>query len=295
MRNKLVILLCIIGLSSQAQPYLELISLHAANEPTSTLYKGEDEAHIKNTWNLANLNAPIIIDKRNIIVFSPGYENRTFSQGQSDTRIYTLYFPLTYEHTFKDTMNKLSGTLIYRYNSTNKINPGIKNDMLGGAILFTHICNPKFDWKAGIYYNKEFYGDYFLPLVGFDWQASDRLFIWGLLPSSATVDYTVTNNFHAGFNFYAAEESYLTEGKNAYFHFLEVQLRLFADYYIPKTPLALTLEVGHTMMRKYESHDDNSSPQDFILKPTESAVLRAGIAWRFTTNNAFKTQRALTH
>ncbi len=295
MRNKLILLLSLLAFSANAQPYLELITLHATNESTSKLYKGKDDQQINNTWHLANLNAPIVINKRNIILFSPGYEYREFSSKGICNNYYTLYFPLTYEYTFKDTINKISGTLIYRYNSIDKVKPGINNDMLGGAILYTHISNPKFDWKAGIYYNKEFFGDYFLPLFGFDWQANDRLFVWGLLPNNATLDYRFTNNIHGGINYYAPLESYYREGNDVNFTLLDPQLRLFVDYYIPKTPIALTLEVGHTMLREYKYHDDGATPEDVKINPTEGAILRAGISWRFTTNTAFKTQRVLAH
>jgi len=281
------------GFNISAQPYLELITLYNANEPSSTLYTGKDQIHIKNTWNIASLNAPFIIDKRNIVLFSPGYETRNYTSSADPLNIYTLYFPLTYEHTFNDTSNKLSGTLIYRFNSTTKFKPGINNDLLGGAVLFTHNFSSTFGMKAGLYYNRELFGNYFIPLLGFDWQPNDRLFVWGLLPQSATLDYRFTNNIHGGINYYSPQDSYRLKGDNAYFFVLEVQLRLFVDYYIPKTPLAITAEAGHTMLRNYLYYDYSKNPNEEVIKPTESAIFRIGLSWRFTTNNAFKTQRTL--
>jgi hypothetical protein len=38
----------------------------------------------------------------------------------------------------------------------------------GGALLATWKKNPSVSFKLGMYYNKEFFGDFFIPLLGID-------------------------------------------------------------------------------------------------------------------------------
>ncbi len=275
-----------------AQPYLDLAAVQLADMPVSEFYKGADEARIDNNLKGIQLNIPIILNQRNVLLFSPGYRYRSYFQNDTKTNFYTLYFPLALAHTFEDTTNKIVTVGIYRYNASTDFKMGSKVDMLGGAVLFNKTVSKKFIGKLGVYYNREFFGNYFLPLLGCEWHPSEKIFIFGTLPQNAVLDYTFCPALHGGINYLGFEESYKQQGVNSYSRLSEGLLKFFVDWYIPRTPLVLSVEVGNTVGREYTIHsEEDNVVSDNKFKPAESMVFRTALAFRFVTNKEFMTPR----
>src|SRR5205814_8968360 len=138
-----------------------------------------------------------------------------------------------------------SFTFIPKACSSKPLQINDKTFQAGGAIIASHTVNNHFKYSFGAYYNREFFGDYFLPLVGIEWKASPRLHVFGLLPNDFTVDYRVNKAFHTGFVFKGITTSfrYSPSSYADYYRMDEGQLKLFADLYMTKT-LVLNVEGG---------------------------------------------------
>ena len=147
------------------------------------------------------------------------------------------------------------------------------------AVIATRIMSSKLSLKGGVYYNKEFFGNNFLPLLGCDWKANDRLNIFGLLPNNLFVDYKISNKFHSGFIYKGITSSFRLKESNDYDYVLpeEGQLKLFVDYYITKN-IVLNFEGGHTVARNYGFGflNEKAVPADF----NDGYILKAGLYYR---------------
>ncbi len=293
MRTRILYFMLLLSGSAFSQPYLDVLTVQGSRFPTSPLYSGKADEKIKNDWWLVNLNAPFILNKKNLLLLSPGWEQHTYKFAESNTsKSYeTVYVPLTFLHTFSDTSMNISATGIYRFNKVHNLPFDNTTDMAGGAVLFSKVASPTFTWKAGAYYNKEFFGDFFLPLAGFEWKASKKWYIWGLLPNTLVADYRLLPSLHTGLNVNCVVESYKESQPGGYTKFTEEQLNLFADYYLPHMPVIVSFQVGHTVGRKF-SYRANEQSDVRVYTPSESMIFHLGIAYRFVTSSTFVTPQS---
>ena len=69
------------------------------------------------------------------------------------------------------------------------------NDYQYGGVFLEHfVPNEKLKIKAGIYYNREAFGNLFVPLVGVDWKVNDRINLYGILPTNFCKQQYFRNN-----------------------------------------------------------------------------------------------------
>jgi hypothetical protein len=307
MRLKFFTFLCMLSVQLNAQPYFELLNLNFAKQALSSFYKGGEQAKISNNWYLANINIPLKINSKNILILTLGWEQRKFSTVQAEEKLgysslkqsgfisgkdvtyETFYLPLSFQHVFRDSSKSLSGAMIYRYNKLRELKAGTSNDQFGGALIFGKKSSDRFTWKAGAYYNREFFGNYFIPLAGFEWNASARLNLWGLLPRNMVIDYAINKSVHGGFSYKGITESYRNNNVHGYFSITEGQLKLFCDIYLGKSPWVISLEAGQTGGREYEFFSGENQEKINKINPSEGSILRAGITYRVVTNKKFMT------
>jgi hypothetical protein len=276
----------------QGQPFVDI-----ANFQHIALKQSPESVAKKNTvaegsWDLALLNIPLKIDSSNLLVISPGFEYRSVINDETNPDAFyrTAYLPVTYVRTFKDRKSKLSLTGIYRFNADTRLKFGSNNDQAGALALFYHQHSAKLTYKAGLYYNQEFFKDQWTPFLGVDYHINDRLMLFCLLPRYLMLDYTLIPSLHSGFWFRGIDESYRyrTNGPNDYFRVTEGYLRWYIDYYIPNTLLVASMALGHTAQRNYSYEIDGEIYKTF---PEGTFMFQAGIALRFVVDPLFKTQR----
>lgn len=312
---KVLLFALLFSISARSQPYINILNFQVGKYEPSKIYKGSDEWKIRNDYSEFGINVPLKFNSKQLLLISPRWMQKNyFSEStikqnapQSNlvvlegTSTYkstynSLMIPATWIQTLKDSTKKIILSGIYRFNYQKEINPSNENDQIGGAILYSKKESKKFGWSAGLYYNRETFGDLFLPLIGIDWHPTDRLFCWATLPQFAVVDYTIAPTIHVGFGFRGIQESYTEIGRQNYFSFSEGQVRLFADYYIPKTNFVITCEAGNTIARKFIFYNSNyRSNTETKIYPTESMFARIGISYRITTEKSFKTKPSPSH
>lgn len=144
----------------------------------------------------------------------------------------------------------------------------------------------KLQVKAGIYYNKEAFGSFVVPLLGVDWKASERLYFFGLLPTNYKIEYTIAKKkWYTGINFKAQTRSFqLSESQNnEYIRFDEVVLKGYAEYYFLNNLVAYC-EIGHAfgdapLQYKFNSEVLSSSNLNYA-SVRNYPLMSFGIAYR---------------
>jgi hypothetical protein len=307
MRRLILILNCLlISGVAFSQPYIDLLNIQYARTSVSKLYKGKDEFKVNHEWKSYAFNAPIKLNEKKLLLISPEINNKIYQQTDSTytkqqngsttiaaySRFHAHYIsyalPITLIHKFENE-NSLSATFVYRQNKVFENSFGWTTDQLGGAVLYTKTYSNKFKLKGGLYYNREFWGNYIMPLLGFEWKASKNIYCWGLLPNSTTIDVSF-NKLHTGFAYRGIEESY-SESYNSYFHDREGHVKLYLNYYLinqkQKIGIVLLAEGGQSLSRLYEF---KAASSDNIAKyhPAENYFIRIGVAVRLITRGDFK-------
>jgi hypothetical protein len=124
-----------------------------------------------------------------------------------------------------------------------------ENFQIGGAVVMTRKISNRFKYSFGLYYNKEFFGPFFVPLAGVDWSATERLRIFGLLPNNFTVNYQLDSKINIGTTININTNSYkFSDG--TFVRIEDNPLRLFLNYEFSKNNV-ISLEGGCTVLNKY--------------------------------------------
>lgn len=266
-----------------AQPFIDIISANyqynLSNEPLSK----NKLPLTTNVFNIA-INLPLKVDSDYIVV-NPSYENQflNFDDSINNLALHSLALPLTWLHQWKNQKWKTAFVFVSRLNGD--MTPVNGHDFqFGGAILNVFKKNENLKYKFGLYYNSEFFGPFFMPLLGIDWNVNSRLNIFGVLPGSMNLEYKlVPNKFHTGINFRAITSSYRLQDSR----FLKIndnQLRLFADYYVTRNNV-LSIEAGHTILRKYKTGIRLGGKTSYDnLSISESYLFKIAYAYRIRTD-----------
>ncbi|MDH3243395.1 MAG: DUF6268 family outer membrane beta-barrel protein [Saprospiraceae bacterium] len=162
-----------------------------------------------------------------------------------------------------------------------------KNDyQLGGAILVTKQQEENLWLKVGLYYNREHFGNYFMPLVGVDWRTSDRLNIFGVLPSSMKVEYQLADQIYTGLAWRNVTTSYrlqggdyVREGDPSWGH---IRLSAFLSWYALED-IVINLDAGHSVSRRYRLHSkqhDLLPNHEFNRDSKNGIFISLGLAYR---------------
>jgi hypothetical protein len=281
---KILFFLFIFPLFLRAQPFLDVVSAYyqysAADKPVhnNTLYT--ELASVA-------LTIPLKIDS-DYFVISPVYENFTviFPLTFVDRQFHAGYVPLTWLHRW-NTRWKTAFVFIPRVSSA--LNEGISGDDMqyGGAVLASYERKTTLKYKTGVYYNSEFFGPFFMPLLGIDWNISPRLNLFGVLPGSMNLEYKFNKSVHGGVIFRSITNSYRTFGYN-YIRVNDNHLKLFMDFYLAKSH-AISIEAGHTILRKYVSgFRKQGDEMNYSMNVTDGLLFRVGYSLRIRTDGMRK-------
>jgi len=155
----------------------------------------------------------------------------------------------------------------------------------GGLVLENYIPNENFKLKFGLYYNREAFGDFFVPLLGVDWRVTDRIYLYGTLPSNYRIEYNVVKDrAYAGFDFRWLTRSFnLTDSEfDYYMRFDEIMVKGYIDCFIYKNIL-LTTQAGYSFGKgpvRYNTATDNSTPSFYYAQLKSAPVFSFGISYR---------------
>ena len=255
--KKIILLPCIIfHLLLYAQPYLDLAKINYSYSPLKGL--NEKKYPLQSNFFTADVTLPIELKKGgDAIIINPFFTNNEGKVSSNDFHVISeaLLVGFLKKDIFPN-WNLLS-SFIVRRNTEVGIN---YNDdwQYGGIILTTWKKNQDISFKFGLYYNKEFFGNYFMPLVGLDWKINSKNNLFGVLPGYMIFEHKVASRFYYGFAFRALTNSYREEtvdpigggrGKS-YLRIDDNPLGMYADIYLSKK-IVLNAEAGYTILRRY--------------------------------------------
>jgi len=278
-----LILVCFIYVQAACQPYLDILNVRYQFSPEKGLFRQHNTASDFTYLNIS-LNLPYQFKRdSSILVFSPYAEK--WDVTLSDTTemgitVNSLILPLTYIRPVSAKWT-LSFTAIPRWNGNNK-NRFENNFQMGMAVLASYRKNQTLVYKMGLYYNKEFSGPFFMPLLGIDWQLDSRNNVFGVLPGSLVFEHKSSRRLYWGVSFKAITNSYhtiLTPGTN-YLRIDENQLSVYTDMYLaPK--IVLNLEAGHSIFRRMRLGLDGKT-KDYYYKDriNDGYLFKASLAYR---------------
>lgn len=275
MRNVLTLLLLCTTLALRAQPYLDLGQVSFHESPGSAPDKFQ---HLR-----AQVNVPTLFRDSSVLVVNPIWEERWIRMGNADPTTH-LRGAITW-FTFTKRFNRkweLLTAFIPRWNGE----PAVQFSdgfQAGFALAAIYKPRPGLSYRLGFYYNKEFFGNFFVPVWGIDWKINRKQRLFGMLPGFFTYENRINAKWSWGGNFRTFTNSYKTSATtpgvaNGFIRIDDNQIGAYLDNYItPK--LVFNLEGGYSLFRKVRS--GVNSKQDMIYLSNNSApYIRAVLQYR---------------
>jgi len=288
------LLLSLSGISLSAQPFVDLLHLRN-NFYAKASYMDDPNASVTQRESYCSLFLPL--KQKNGDVFFLGFDCIEQEFRYEGDTTYTKYLnsealPLGWVHGWKNKKWRTSFILVPRL-GRNIASYTTSDFQLGGVVLMTYVKSKQLKYKFGVYYNREFYGNSFLPLLGIDWKIDDRTYIYGVLPGSLNREYKMGKRFYTGLAYknvtatfrlnHGPEEFYVREGHT----FLgDNHLSLFLQCY-PLKNLMIYGAAGMTVFRRFQLYDGDHNQliyrqeaQRAFNYPNDKGFLQLGAAFR---------------
>ena len=101
----------------------------------------------------------------------------------------------------------------------------------------------------GIYTNNELFGQLLTPILGIDWQISDKWRLFGNFPMYTTLSYDINDRWNAGLHYIGLVTSFKND--DTYIERQSLDFSLFLEYYLT-SQLVAQVKAGYPVGRKYE-------------------------------------------
>lgn len=261
-----------------AQPYVDIINVRYMPSPDNGLFRRNQTANSYQYFDV-DLTLPIQFKKSGtVLVFSPSFENWQATLDDSRTMFPSgIALPVTLLTPLKNKKFLLNTTAIVKNNGEKFSLPN--TFQAGGLFLLNYKVNDKLTVKGGLYYNREAFGNFFMPLGGIDYKPDSTINIWGTLPGSFFIEKRFKKWLYAGVTFKAVTSSYQLFGLH-YLHINDNQLSLFTDVYLTKN-FVLNAEAGHSILRRLRiGNTGKMKDYSFDAKSNDNYLFRISAAYR---------------
>lgn len=288
--KKSVLILLLLGLfvnASFSQPYIDVVSFNS--QSFSSTYKETPKWENKTDDYFLNFFLPKQFKNGNVLMVRLNSEmlSSTITPDSSYTsKLYNVSLPVGFQFLSK---NKKWKTVIMGIPKiASDLKDGIdKHDYQYGAVLLeTCEYTENLKIKAGLYYNREAFGNFFMPLIGIDWKATDRIKLYGIMPSNYKVEYAIKKNkLYAGLYFKSFTRSFrLSKTQNFdYVRYNEIILKVFMDYFVYKKVL-LFGELGYSLGKnplQFTYNTKIETSRNPVFTPLKNyPVINIGVAYR---------------
>lgn len=235
-----------------------------------------------------NLLVPVKLNSGHIILGRLAYEHLQVANDSLSGKVQNISSPIGMNWKLSEN-NRLTTLFIPKF-SGESIQFNHEIAQFGFYGFFQHQYASDLRYRVGIYYNREFFGNFFVPLLGIDWKINSHLSLFGTLPNSMKCMYTTSDGKYAlGIAFRSLMRSYrlnLTD-PNAFVRFNENQLKLVneinigdhwviqadAGYFITQAPL----------LYQYGFRKERLS-SDLYLPSKPFFMLNVGLVYRLPAN-----------
>lgn len=275
--------------SVKAQPNVDIISInsqHFFSKYDSTSCK------IYTQDNFLSLFIPKKFGKGHVLLIRVNAEQLNVTRSDTTNLTYSLYslsLPIGLQLQSKSEKWKFTGIIIPKINSDFKDNINY-DGQFGGIGLVTRVFSKTFQVRGGLYYNSDFWGHFFMPLVGVDWKVSERFRMYGTLPGNYRFEYNVKNKFFTGLGFRSAQRSFRLEGKydDDFVRVRENQLKIFVEgFVIGKILIGIDVyrSINYNLIRyDYFKTKTEKPGLNVFTKSKDAYGLTFNLAYRIRTN-----------
>lgn len=278
-------LLCFLLLahSAVAQPYLDLASVRYSHGFDEGLVRRSQQP---NSFHYANaqVQLPLQFKDSSLLLVNPILERWWINLPVAPSLPERLEGKALFTAFIKPWTSRFTTTfaLIPRWNGDRV--KGSDMFQLGGLFLATWAPKPGLKYKAGLYYNREFFGHFVVPVLGIEYRIKPGLQLFGNLPGSLTLEKKVNSRFYYGASFRAITNSYrYRTAAGAPLRFVRIdenQLQGFADLYLSKQ-VVLTTELGHSFFRRFRlGQEGGQLKYDVQEQFNDGVVARLALAYR---------------
>ncbi len=263
----LVVIIFLFFLKTKAQPFVDIISYNNQNFFSNYTDSSKNPVFIQD--NFLNLFIPVKFGNGNVFLFRINSEKLVINRSaafNSTYQLYSLSAPVGLQLVSKNQKWKYTGIFITKINSDFKDDLS-KDVQFGGIGLITRVINENLQIRFGLYYNKEFFGDFFMPLAGIDWKINKKWQMYGTLPSNFRVEYNICKSWNAGIGFRSFLRSFRLNNiyGNDFIWIRENQAKIYIEGAIYKN-LFMTFDVFNNIGYRMPRNDYFSTRSNQIEK-----------------------------
>jgi hypothetical protein len=271
----------ILGARATAQPYLDAAQVFYSSSPGNN-GQPENFEHFR-----VQANLPKVFKKdSSVFLLNPVWDQRWVRENENSAS-YNVRGLIVWFNYIRNIGPKwqlqLSAIPRWMGQPDNQFSDGFQ---MGGAFLFTRKVRPGLKYQFGLYYNKELFGNFFMPLLGIDWKINDRMNLFGILPGYLTYEHRMHKRLAWGAAFRTFTSSYKLQLKtNAlaqdYLRVQDNQLGLYIDGYLTEK-IVLNAEIGHTILRRISTGLQSKGGRDneYLVSDRDNLYFRLSLQYR---------------
>jgi hypothetical protein len=268
MKNRMLLVMCcvfIFAATLKAQPFADIVTFNY--QTFSAPYKVFDSIQNRTDNYFLNLFIPKEFKNGNVFLFRINSEYlNTMPASSKRYAVASISLPIGFQLTTNNKKWKTVLIAIPKIASDFRDKIDKQDWQMGGIFLQNYVYSDHLKIKAGLYYNREAFGNFFMPLAAIDWRVNDRLNFYGILPTNYKAEFNlIKNKLYTGLNFKSYTRSFrLSQNENNdYVRYNEIQLKLFLDYFVYKKIL-LFGDVGYAL---------GKSPIQYLYKTNQPTVI----------------------
>ena len=286
--------LCLAAITAvdlNAQPFVDILSVnyqyHLPTEYKESIHDSERNLYIYS----ADVLLPVSIRKGNYLLAGGQYAhfNFGFRNGTRESETFNVAeFRFGTLYQWKNEKDKTLVLLLPKWSGQGKVLKS-SNFQTGGVVLHTHRISSSLAVKAGLYYNREFFGHFFMPLAGIDWEINETLWLYGTLPGNLQLHKVLDPAFAVSLSYLSPSGSLLFENDSDYVRIgksFPPYAILSIDAHLKLTgPLTFKGSIGHSIWRSYAAYDTDKvqDAEGPYVDYTDGVILKASMIARVFT------------
>lgn len=277
MKFRITFLFLVATVTGSAQYFVDIFSF---NRQSFNVPKGAQTNDL-----FVNAFIPNVLDNGNTFFVRAHFEKLDMKKDSLSASYSSVTLPVGMQVQLKNPKWKFTGLIIPKISGAD-LGAAFSNVFqIGAYSLFTVTESEKFRYKFGLYYNTEFFGNFFVPLVGVDWKVTDRFSLFGTLPQSFKASYAIVpSRVNAGLAFRSMTRSFRGEDNNTFVRYNELQFKAFFDFYVtPKNVVFVEggYFLGKTPLLYNNAETKNPVASDLLKEGKAFPLINAGWALRF--------------
>jgi hypothetical protein len=280
---------CVIKTS--AQPFVDLINISSQGYKSN--YKYATDLTNYTYTNFVNIAAPVKLDSQNTLIVRVVSE-LLISELKSENstqknNLGAFILPVGWQYELKNKNWKFLALAMPKFAGDKELQIDKNYFQMGAYTLITYSPKQNLKIKAGLFYNKEAFGNFYVPLLGLDWRATKRIYLYGVLPTNYRIEYLALeknkNKLFTGVGFKSYTRSYRLSNQynNNYVRNDEVQIKAFVESYF-NNHFVFFAECGKSILRNPMEYTNGTKERSSLMQIYNSTysnwIINLGFAYR---------------